>query len=57
MMRFLRWLGILLLTLLLWLAVTDNIAVWPARNTVEYHASRSWWNLVGEPQRSHTGVV
>lgn len=57
MMRFLRWLGILLLALLLWLAVTDNIAVWPARNTVEYHVSRSWWNLVGEPQRNHTGSI
>jgi len=57
MMRFLRWLGILLLALLLWLAVTDNIAVWPLRNTIEYHVTRSWWNLVGEPQRNHTGSI
>lgn len=57
MMRLLRWLGILLLALLLWLAVTDNIAVWPARNTIEYHVTRSWWNLVGEPQRNHTGSI
>ncbi len=57
MMRFLRGLAILLLALLLWLAVTDNIAVWPVRNTLEYHVVRSWWNLVGEPQRSYTGSI
>ena len=57
MTRILRWLGIVFFALILWLAVTDNIAVWPARNTVEYHVVRSWWNLVGEPQRSHTGSI
>jgi acetyl esterase/lipase len=57
MSRFLRGLGIVLLALILWLAITDNINVWPARNTVEYHVARGWWNMVGEPQRIHTGSL
>lgn len=57
MRRFWRGLGILLLALILWLAVTDNISIWPARNTVEYHIVRSWWNRVGEPQRIKTGSL
>ena len=42
---------------MLWAGYTDNPAVWPVRNTLEYHLSRVWWSAVGEPDRSRTGSV
>lgn len=40
-----------------WSAVTDNIHVWPVRNTIEYYVTRSWWNLSGEPEQIHRGSI
>ena len=54
---FLRWFAILLGTISLWTAFTDNSMVWPVRNTVEYQLVRAWWKVVGEPDRSRTGHV
>ena len=52
-----RWLSILIGAFLLWAGCTENPSVWPVRNTLEYHLSRAWWNLSGEPDRSRTGQV
>ena len=52
-----RRICILLGALICWSAVTDNIHVWPVRNTIEYYAARNWWNLVGEPARTHHGAI
>lgn len=52
-----RVLSIILGTIVLWAAVSDNPAVWPVRNTLEYHAARAWWNVAGEPIVSKTGIV
>ena len=54
---FLRGICILIGALICWSAVTDNSHVWPVRNTIEYYAARSWWNLVGEPGRTHRGSI
>ena len=55
--NFLRGICILLGAMNCWGAVTDNVLVWPVRNTLEYHAARSWWNLIGEPERNHHGAI
>ncbi len=52
-----RFLSIFLGAIVLWAAVSDNPAVWPVRNTLEYHATRAWWNIVGEPIISKTGSI
>lgn len=57
MKRLFRWSIILLGALVLWSGYTENPSVWPVRNTLEYHVTRTWWNAVGEPDRSHTGSV
>ena len=57
MRGFLRVICILLGALICWSAVTDNNHVWPVRNTIEYYTARSWWNLVGEPARTHHGAI
>ena len=57
MRQFGRGLAIFLAALVLWTGFTDNSAVWPVRNTLEYHLSRSWWKLAGEPDRSHLGSI
>ncbi len=56
-----RWLTtgvVITLTLaLLWLLTTDNLVVWPIRNTVQYHALTWWWDQVGWPQPGPPGVL
>ena len=52
-----RGLLILVGAFVLWAAVTENPVVWPIRNTVEYHLTRAWWNLTGEPSGSPVGGV
>lgn len=42
---------------LVWLLTTDNSAIWPVRNTVQYHVLRWWWNQVGEPQSGSPGAL
>lgn len=46
-------LGVAVLLGVLWLAVTDDARVWPARNTLQYHAVTWWWARTGGP----AGVV
>lgn len=52
-----RGLMILAGAFVLWAAVTENPVVWPIRNTVEYHLTRAWWKLAGEPSGSPVGGV
>ena len=52
-----RWLAIFFAAMVLWAGFTDNPSVWPLRNTLEYHVSRAWWKIAGEPDRSRTGAV
>ena len=52
-----RGLLILVEAFVLWAAVTENPVVWPIRNTVEYHLTRAWWNMAGEPSGSPVGGV
>ena len=51
------WVSILIGAFILWAAVSDNPAVWTVRNTLEYHVTRSWWSLTGEPVASKSGDV
>lgn len=57
----LRWIigtGVLLLAAaLFWLATTDNLSVWPYRNTFQYHALTWWWERVGYPQPGAPGAL
>jgi hypothetical protein len=57
MNKVLRWGAILLGSVLLWSAVSENVNVWPVRNTIDYHLAQSWWNLAGKPERSRTGSI
>jgi hypothetical protein len=34
-----------------WLLATDDVRVWPARNTLEYRLVMGWWRLVGALER------
>lgn len=52
-----RLLAVFLTALVLWAGFTENSAVWPVRNTLEYHLVRAWWRLTGEPERSIKGAV
>jgi dipeptidyl aminopeptidase/acylaminoacyl peptidase len=53
----------LLLVLTLWFVTTnsvvisENTAIWPIRNTVQYHLLRWWWNIAGYPTTSETGTL
>lgn len=42
---------------LIWLLTTDNAAVWPIRNTVQYHTLQWWWAWVGQPQPGEPGTL
>jgi hypothetical protein len=42
--------GLAVALLLCWFAATDDVRVWPVRNTLQYHVARLWWALVGPPQ-------
>ncbi len=56
-----RWLiagvGAVLALALIWLLTTANPAIWPIRNTVQYHALTWWWAQVGWPQPGPPGVL
>ena len=43
--------------LLVWLASTDDVRVWPARNTLVYRAVTAWWSLAGPPRYGEVGTV
>ena len=49
--------GLLLLLTLLFLAISDNAAIWPVRNTLLYHATRWWEAHVGPSQPSGVGAL
>lgn len=57
MRKLLNGLAILLAALLLWAGHSEHPAVWPIRNTLEYQATRLWWKLAGEPDRSQVGSI
>ena len=42
---------------LLWLLTTDNDAVWPVRNTLQYRLAMVWWGWVGFPQQGEGGTL
>jgi pimeloyl-ACP methyl ester carboxylesterase len=55
-----RWLvitGIGIILALAWLATTDNVAVWPVRNTLQYRLLTWWWEWAGEPIPSNPGTL
>jgi hypothetical protein len=49
--------GLLLLLTLLFLAISDNAAIWPVRNTLLYHATRWWEAQVGASQSVGVGAL
>jgi len=49
--------GLLLLLTLLFLAISDNAAIWPVRNTLLYNATRWWAANVGRSQPSGVGAL
>ncbi|MBN1218033.1 MAG: carboxypeptidase regulatory-like domain-containing protein [Anaerolineae bacterium] len=57
-----RWFALAVIVLFqvlifFWLATTDNVNIWPIRNTLQYHLLRRWWNLVGEPIPGNPGTL
>ena len=58
-----RWVGPALgaalagLLLLVWFARTDDVRVWPVRNTLVYRAVTAYWGLAGPPQYGEVGTV
>lgn len=42
---------------LAWLATTDNLSIWPYRNTLQYHLLTQWWQLTGYPQPGQPGAL
>jgi pimeloyl-ACP methyl ester carboxylesterase len=57
-----RWLivaGIILVLALAltWLATTDNTAIWPVRNTLQYRVLTWWWAHVGQPTLGGAGTL
>lgn len=57
----LRWLvaavAVILVITLLWLATTDNLSVWPIRNTLQYRALTWWWERTGFPNPGVPGTL
>jgi hypothetical protein len=49
--------SLLLLMTLLFLAISDNAAIWPVRNTLLYRATRWWAANVGPPQPAGVGAL
>ena len=55
-----RWyivIGLILVVTAGWLLTTDNLNVWPVRNTLQYQILRAWWGLVGEPKPGQPGTL
>jgi dipeptidyl aminopeptidase/acylaminoacyl peptidase len=42
---------------LFWLATTDNLLIWPYRNTLQYHLLTSWWQRAGYPELGAAGSL
>src|SRR5881396_332798 len=54
------WLALtilLLLLTLLFLAISDNAAIWPVRNTLLYHATRWWEAHIGPTRPAGAGAL
>jgi hypothetical protein len=49
--------SLLLLFLLLFLAISDNAAIWPVRNTLLYHATRWWETNIGSGRPDGVGAL
>jgi pimeloyl-ACP methyl ester carboxylesterase len=47
----------ILAIVLIWLITTDSTAVWPIRNTLQYHLLTWWWGQVGYPEEHAPGVL
>ncbi len=47
--------ALLLLLAVGWLLVTDHSAIWPVRNTLQYHALKWWWSQAGLPAPGSPG--
>lgn len=60
LLRLRRWLilcSVMIGAALFWLATTDNVNIWPARNTVQYELLQRWWNVAGFPQKGAAGSL
>src|SRR5689334_21474578 len=49
--------GVLLLLALLFLATSDNAAIWPVRNTLLYRATRWWEAHIGPTRPAGAGTL
>ena len=43
--------------ILAWATTTDDVRVWPARNTLVYRAVTAWWGVMGTPRYGAAGTV
>jgi dipeptidyl aminopeptidase/acylaminoacyl peptidase len=50
-------LGLIFALALLWLATTDNLSIWPYRNTLQYYALSQWWQWRGYPQPGQAAML
>ena len=49
--------ALLAILALAWLATTDDVRVWPARNVLQYRLVKWWWALAGPPARGQPGAL
>jgi dipeptidyl aminopeptidase/acylaminoacyl peptidase len=49
--------GLILALALGWLGTTDNVNIWPMRNTLQYRMLTWWWERVGEPVPGNPGTL
>ncbi len=53
------WVGssmiLILVVLVGWFLLTENSAVWPIRNSAQYHLLQWWWSWAGEPEPGAPG--
>jgi dipeptidyl aminopeptidase/acylaminoacyl peptidase len=47
----------LLITGLIWLLTTNNVNIWPVRNTLQYHLLTWWWDRAGYPVPGDPGTL
>lgn len=57
-----RWLiiigaGLILLLVLAWLTTTENVNIWPIRNTLQYRLLTRWWELTRKPLPGEPGTL
>jgi pimeloyl-ACP methyl ester carboxylesterase len=55
-----RFRGVTLISLLVvggWLLYSNDVRIFPVRNTLQYHLLHQWWRVVGYPENNGAGTL